>query len=77
MAKLDFSAINKSSAKSFHDQRNLIKNLGRGKTVLCPTCQQPLKLVVPGKKHHDKTNDKTNGVRCDKGCTDIELEFAP
>lgn len=71
MPKLDFTAINQSSTKSFNNQRNLIKKIGRGETVLCPTCQQPLKLATPVK---GKT-DRKNGIACAKGCTDIELEF--
>lgn len=71
MTQPDFSAFNKNAAKSFADQRNLIKNVCRGKTVLCRVCGQPLKLVAPGKK----PTDKKTGVSCDKGCTHIELEF--
>lgn len=67
---LNFSTLNKATAKSFHEQRNVIKNVCRGKTVLCPVCQQPLKLLVPGKKQLDKPS----GIRCDKGCTTIELD---
>lgn len=77
MAQSDFSGINfsgknKASTKTFHDQRNIIKNICRGQTVLCLTCQKPLKLITPSKKQ----TDIKPGVRCDKGCTDIELDFA-
>jgi len=78
---LNFSTLNKATAKSFHQQRNVIKNVCRGKTVLCPVCQQPLKLLVPGKKlvpgksKNDKQPDKPSGIRCDKGCTTIELDI--
>ncbi|ABM02663.1 conserved hypothetical protein [Psychromonas ingrahamii 37] len=67
MTKLDFSAINKSAANSFNEQRNIIKKIGRGETVLCPTCQQPFKLSVSllGK----------SGLSCEKGCTNITLEL--
>lgn len=71
MSKLDFSAINKSSTLSFKAQRNLIKKLGQGKTVPCEYCLKPLKLTAltaPESKFE-------TGVRCAKGCTDIELEF--
>lgn len=71
MQKIDFSNINKSSSKSFHEQRNTIKKVCLGKTVLCPSCKQALKLLPPLK---DNENSKT-GVSCDKGCTFIELEF--
>jgi hypothetical protein len=71
MQKIDFSDINKSTSKSFHEQRNTIKNVCLGKTVLCPSCQQALKLLPPSSK--DK--EKKTGVSCAKGCTFIELEF--
>lgn len=71
MTKIDFSDINKISSKSFHEQRNTIKKVCLGKTVLCTNCNQPLKLLPPVKGNEDK---KT-GVSCDKGCTYIELEF--
>jgi hypothetical protein len=67
MAKLDFSAINRSSAKSFNEQRNLIKRIARGETVLCVACQQPLKLSV--------CSAGEPGVSCEKGCTHIGLEL--
>ena len=67
MAKLDFSAINKTTAKSFNEQRNLIKRIGKGETVLCATCQQPLTLSV--------SSEGEPGVSCAKGCTRIELEL--
>lgn len=67
MTKLDFSQINKNAANSFNEQRNVIKKIGRGDTVLCPTCQQPFKLSVSllGK----------SGLSCAKGCTNIALEL--
>ncbi|MFT7681241.1 hypothetical protein [Moritella dasanensis] len=71
MSKLDFSAINKSSSNSFHEQRNTIKKVCLGKTVLCPVCQQPLKLLPP----KNKNDASKSGVSCVKGCTFIELEF--
>ncbi|WP_019612982.1 hypothetical protein [Psychromonas ossibalaenae] len=67
MAKLDFSAVNKSASKSFNDQRNLIKKIGRGETVLCTVCGQPLKLSV--------SSEGQPGVSCAKGCTSIALEL--
>jgi len=67
MTKLDFSVINKSTAKSFNEQRNLIKRIGKGKTVLCSTCQKPLTLSV--------SSEGVPGVSCQKGCTDISLEI--
>ena len=67
MTKIDFSQINKNAAKSFNEQRNLIKHLAKGKTVLCEQCQQPLTLTVK--------NEDESGVQCDKGCTQINLEL--
>lgn len=67
MTKLDFSIINKSSAKSFNEQKNMIKKIGKGNTVLCNDCKKPLKLSV-------SSLDKT-GLQCEQGCTNIELEL--
>lgn len=64
---MDFSAINKTTAKSFNEQRNLIKRIGKGATVLCVNCQQPLTLSV--------SSDGQPGVSCQKGCTEIGLEI--
>jgi hypothetical protein len=66
MVKMDFSVINKTSAKSFNEQRNLIKRMGKGQTVLCSQCQQPLQLSV--------SSAEEAGVSCAKGCTHISLE---
>lgn len=71
MLKIDFSAFNKNSSKSFHEQRNTIKKVCLGKTVLCPVCQQALKLLPP----KNNNNASKTGVSCVKGCTFIELEF--
>jgi len=71
MSKLDFSAINKSSTLSFKAQRNLIKKLGQGQTVLCKHCLKPLKLTALT----SAVSEDETGVRCAKGCTDIVLEF--
>lgn len=67
MSKIDFSKINKAAADSFHKQRNMIKQIATGKTVLCPSCKQPLTLTV--------TSEGESGVRCEKGCTEINLEL--
>ncbi len=66
MTKLDFTTINKSSAKSFNEQKNMIKKIGKGQTVLCATCDQPLQLSV--------SSEQETGVKCLKGCTNIGLE---
>lgn len=69
--KLDFSAINKTTAKSFNEQKNLIKRLFKGNSVSCEVCKQPLQLIVPT----DKQACGKYGVFCKRGCTDIELEM--
>lgn len=66
MAKLDFSAINKSAAKSFNAQRTVIKKIARGETVACDTCSLPLQLNVAEKENA--------GLFCAKGCTQVYLE---
>ncbi|WP_094752223.1 hypothetical protein [Psychromonas sp. CD1] len=66
MTKIDFSAINKSSAKSYNEQKNIIKKIGKGHTVYCPICQQVLSLCVAA--------DKATGVTCLRGCTVIDFE---
>ncbi|MCG9754052.1 hypothetical protein L1D40_02280 [Shewanella insulae] len=68
---IDFSAINKSTANSFNEQKNLIKKLFKGNRVDCQICKQPLQLVVPT----EKAQTGHYGVFCKKGCTDIELEI--
>jgi hypothetical protein len=67
MTKLDFSAINKATAKSFNEQRNVIKKIGKGETVLCANCQQPLTLSV--------SSQGEPSVSCKKNCTHISLEL--
>ena len=69
--KIDFSMINQTTAKSFNEQKNLIKRLFKGNTVLCEACDQPLRLIVPT----EKNTGKKYGVFCKKHCTDIELEL--
>jgi hypothetical protein len=71
MTLLDFSKINKLTALSFKEQRQMIKKLGKGETVLCQLCNKPLTLTSVTKNK----NAHSNGVHCQKGCTDISLEF--
>ncbi len=63
-----FADLQKQSSKSFHQQKSLIKRLMAGKTILCDTCGKPLILNTP-------EQDKKTGIYCQKGCTDIELDF--
>lgn len=71
MAKMDFSVINDTTAKSFNEQKNLIKRVFKGNTVLCQTCKQVLEMKLPVKGQ----NETVSGIRCKKGCTDIELDM--
>lgn len=74
---MDFSHINKDSAKSFNEQKNLIKRMGKGQRVNCPKCGQSLQLRVPGKQQATEQHgdEPRYGIYCPKKCTDIELEF--
>ncbi|QVK24742.1 hypothetical protein KHX94_04360 [Shewanella dokdonensis] len=69
MGILDFDELNRRRAASYHEQKQLIKNLLAGRVVLCRHCGQQLqaKLPVVG-------DDSAGYIRCHKGCTDIELE---
>jgi hypothetical protein len=67
---IDFTQLNKQRAASFNKQKQLLKKLSAGQTILCETCSAPLKLnlaVDSSQKGH---------VCCAKGCTHIELEIA-
>ncbi len=64
-----FEQLKKSSAKSYNDQKALIKKVMAGREIKCKTCGSILRLVVP----EDKT---TPGIFCGKGCTDISLDFS-
>ena len=70
---MDFSQINKVSAKSFNQQKQLIKRLGMGQQIQCPECGQCLQLKVPGKQ--EQVCSQKYGIYCKRRCTDIELEF--
>ena len=63
-----FAALQKKSKNSFGNQRQLMKKVMAGQEVLCEKCQQPLKLFTPG-------GESVSGIRCQKGCTDIQLDF--
>ena len=63
-----FDQLKKTSAKSFNDQKALIKKVMAGRQIKCETCGTIIRLVVP----EDKGSP---GVFCDKGCTDISLDF--
>ena len=64
-----FQQHKNTSAKSFNDQKALIKKVTAGRQIKCKTCGTMLRLKVP----EDKT---TSGIFCDKGCTSIHLDFS-
>lgn len=67
---MDFSQLNRQRAASFNQQKNVLKKLGKGATIFCEHCAQPLALNLA-------TEKKQKGVVCcPKGCTHIELELA-
>lgn len=69
-----FSALQKASKNSFMQQKQIVKKVMAGQAVLCVSCQQPLKIILP--QDCTETNKLTPGVRCKKGCTDLQLDFA-
>lgn len=68
-----FAALQKASKSSFANQKQLLKKVMSGQEVLCSTCQQPLFLLTP--KQGTTTSNESSGIRCKKGCTDIQLDF--
>lgn len=68
-----FAALQKKSKSSFANQRQLMKKVMAGQTVLCPACQQPLHIHTP--EHGADASTENSGIRCQKGCTDIQLDF--
>lgn len=76
MSAVDFSKLNKLTAKSFNDQKAIIKKVMLGRQVKCKTCQQVLILIPPS---HNKTASNSSnqpGIYCPNGCTDIELDMS-
>jgi len=67
--KASFASLEKSSASSFQKQKAMIKKLLLGKKVNCPQCGQPLTVFTPD-------GQQAPGVRCNKGCTNISLDFS-
>ncbi len=47
MSEVDFSKLNKITAKSFNDQKAIIKKVMQGREVKCKVCQKILTLVAP------------------------------
>ena len=63
-----FSVLEKASKDSFFKQKQVMKKVMSGQRVLCLKCQQPLFLYTP-------EHDENPGIRCKKGCTDLQLDF--
>lgn len=71
-----FSVLQKKSSESFHQQKSLIKKLMAGEKIVCTTCLQPLKLILPTKAQLAlPPEERTSNIICTKGCTDIQLDF--
>lgn len=66
-----FAVLNQTTADSFNEQKNLIKRVFKGKPVQCPSCHQPLKVILP----ETAKAEQAAGIFCPKGCTDIELDI--
>lgn len=64
-----FEALKKKSGKSFNEQKALIKKIMQGREVFCEQCNKALLLTLPEDKG-------VSGIRCAKGCTDIELDMS-
>ncbi|WP_371373937.1 hypothetical protein [Thalassotalea aquiviva] len=69
MTAVDFSKINKMTAKSFNDQKAVIKKVMAGREIKCKSCASVLKLVLP-------EQSDAPGIYCQNGCTHIELDFS-
>ena len=76
MSAVDFSKLNKLTAKSFNDQKAIIKKVMQGRAVKCKVCQKLLTLVPPSSKQVIDKNLLQSGIYCPNGCTDIELDMS-
>ncbi|AZQ84952.1 hypothetical protein EKO29_13725 [Colwellia sp. Arc7-635] len=68
MDEQQFDRLKKVSAKSFNDQKALIKKVLAGRDMPCQQCGTSIRVVLP----EDKA---TTGLYCAKGCTNIALDF--
>ena len=62
---MDFSALNKSAANSFNQQKSLIKKVLAGKTVTCNNCKTLISVIAEA---------DSVMLKCEKNCTDIKLD---
>ncbi|WNC73202.1 hypothetical protein RGQ13_04225 [Thalassotalea psychrophila] len=75
MSEVDFSKLNKITAKSFNDQKAIIKKVMLGREVKCKVCQKALILVPPTSSKSSAKATPQSGIYCPNGCTDIELDM--
>ncbi|WP_371188336.1 hypothetical protein [Thalassotalea maritima] len=71
MSQIDVSKLksfNKLTAKSYNDQKALIKKVLMGRVMNCQGCKQVIKF-------HEKQANNPAKIACTKGCTDIELDI--
>ena len=91
MNEQQFNTLKKNSAKSFNDQKALIKKVLAGRDIKCRQCGTTIKAHLPestiskapknkapkGKVPENKKSEdkKVTGLYCAKGCTNIALDF--
>ncbi|NMP17728.1 hypothetical protein [Thalassotalea sp. Y01] len=71
MSDIDTSRLksfSKLTAKSYNDQKALIKKVLLGRPIQCKSCRKEIQFVA-------KTANSAARVRCKTGCTDIELDI--
>jgi len=68
MNEQQFSRLKSVSAKSFNNQKALIKKVLAGRAINCQQCGTLIHAVLP-------KDNKVTGLYCDKGCTNIALDF--
>lgn len=68
MPVVDFSKLNKLSAKSFNEQKAMLKKVMLGRLIKCPICQLAISLQPVEVKGQVR-------VCCPNACTDIELDI--
>lgn len=62
------SQLNKKFAKSFYDQKALLKKLLKGKTANCDRCNTALTVTLNEQEAEFK-------ICCKSGCTELTLEI--
>ncbi|MBA6327325.1 hypothetical protein H4J46_05120 [Colwellia sp. MB02u-6] len=68
MDEQQFDRLKSVSAKSFNDQKALIKKVLAGRDIACKQCGTFIRVTLPEDK-------KNTGLFCAKGCTNIALDF--